>query len=44
VRMDGVRRDTEVVGDGELGAVVEHPTHELQFTPGYRLVLQNDFS
>lgn len=34
VRVDGMRRDTELGGDGELNAVVENTAHDLQFTPG----------
>ena len=32
--VDGVRRDAEVGGDGEFGAVVEHAAHDLQFARG----------
>ena len=31
VRVDGVGRDVEIVGNGEFGAIVEHPAHNLKF-------------
>jgi len=34
MRVDGVRRDADVGGDGAVGAVVEHAAHDLQFARG----------
>jgi len=34
VRVDGMRRDIEIRGDGELRPVVEYAAHDLEFTRG----------
>jgi hypothetical protein len=34
VRMDGVRRDLQINGDGEFRLVVEHRAHNLNLAPG----------